>query len=162
MNNFKQQDQLWNGIVKGLNNLSYVAAGAISLSITFLGYVLGITPSVRYILRTPVHGISTISILFSSWVLLFLTIFFGIIVQLFVARFLFGSQTAGLYEGFKATVREEDKKNVDLVINVAKASAEKHRIVSRCIQWVTIVSFALGMFTLTVFVVIVANGLVNA
>lgn len=158
--NLKQHDQLWNGIIKTLNNLSYIAAGAISLSLTFLGYILSINPPVRYILREPIHGIPTLYILFLSWILLFLTIFFGIIVQFLIEKYLFGSQTALIYEDFKKSVREEDKKNVDFVIDSAQVSANRYRVVSRWIQGITVTSFALGIFALMIFVMIVANGLV--
>ena len=160
MNNLKQHDQLWNGITKTLNNLSYTAAGAISLSITFLGYVLSISPSVRYILRAPIYCTSTIHLLFLSWIFLFITIFFGIAVQFIIEKYLYNSQTALLFEDSKKHVREEDKKNVDLVIDPANVRAEKYRVASCWIQGTTVVSFALGIFLLMIFVIIVANGLV--
>jgi len=161
MDNLKQHDQLWNGITKALNNLSYIAAGAISLSISFLGYILSINPSVRYILRLPISNIPTIYVLFLSWFLLLLTIFFGIIAQFIIERYLFNSQTALLFEDSKKYVKDEDKKNVDSVVDPAKASAEKYRVVSRWIQGITVTSFALGILTLAIFAIIVSNGLVN-
>lgn len=161
MNNLKQHDQLWNGITKTLNNLSYTAAGAISLSVTFLGYVLSINPSVRYILRAPIYGTPTIQLLFLSWILLFITIFFGIVVQLLIEKYLYDSQTALLFEDSKQYVKEDDKKNVDTVVEGGQASADKYRIASRWIQGITVISFALGIFLLMIFVIIVANGLVN-
>lgn len=161
MNNLKQHDQLWNGITKTLNNLSYTAAGAISLSITFLGYVLSINPSVRYILREPIYCTSTIYLLFLSWVFLFITIFFGIVVQFLIEKYLHDSQTSLLFEDSKKYVKDEDKKNVDTVVEGGQASANKYRIASRWIQGITVVSFALGIFLLMIFVIIVANGLVN-
>jgi len=161
MNNLKSHDQLWNGITKTLNNLSYIAAGAISLSITFLGYILSINPSVRYVLRTPIYHIPTIYLLFLSWIILFLTIFFGIVAQFYIEKYLFASQTAFLYEDFKKQVREGDLVNVDYVINSVNTSGEKYRTTSRLIQGITVVSFALGTFLLIFFVIIVANQLVN-
>jgi len=161
MNNLKQHDQLWNGITKTLNNLSYTAAGAISLSITFLGYVLSINPSVRYILRAPVYHTSTIHVLFLSWIFLFITIFFGIVVQFLIEKYLYDSQTALLFEDSKKHVKDEDKKNVDFVVDNGKASANKYRVASRWIQGITVISFAFGIFLLMVFVIVVANGLVN-
>lgn len=161
MNNLKQHEQLWNGITKTLNNLSYTAAGAISLSITFLGYVLSINPSVKYILRAPIYSTPTIYLLFLSWALLFVTIFFGIAVQPLIEKYLFDSHTALMYEDFKERVKEEDKKNVDLVIDPAKASAEKYRVISRWVQGITIISFALGILLLMIFVIIVSNELVS-
>ena len=161
MNNLKQHDQLWNGITKTLNNLSYTAAGAISLSITFLGYVLSINPSVRYILRAPVYHTSTIHVLFLSWIFLFITIFFGIVVQFLIEKYLYDSQTALLFEDSKKHVKDEDKKNVDFIVDNGKASANKYRVASRWIQGITVISFAFGIFLLMVFVIVVANGLVN-
>jgi hypothetical protein len=160
-NNLKQHDQLWNGITKTLNNLSYTAAGAISLSVTFLGYVLSINPSVRYILSAPIYGTSTIYLLFLSWIFLFITIFFGIVVQFLIEKYLYNSQTALLFEDSKKHVKEEDKTNVDFVVNSGQASANKYKIASRWIQGITVVSFAFGIFLLMIFVIIIANGLVN-
>ncbi len=162
MNNFKQHDQLWRGRVKTLNNLSYFSAGAISLSITFLGYILSIGTSARNLLQETIIGkITILWILFGSWVFLFLTVFFGIVVQFFIDKYIFDSQTALLYEDFKTTVREEDKKNVDLVIDPAKASAEKLRKTSRWVQGITVCSFGFGVFLLALFAVLVASKLVS-
>jgi len=161
MNNLKQHDQLWNGIIKTLNNLSYISSGAISLSVTFLGYILSINPSVRYILHIPIFGIPTIYILFISWFFLFFAIFFGVIVQFSIEKYLFGSQTELMYEDFKKIVIEEDKKNVDFVINTIKASTNKYRVINRWIQKITIIFFCLGIFLLMIFAMIVANGIVS-
>jgi hypothetical protein len=162
MNNFKQHDQLWNGVIKILSNLSYIATGAISLSLTFLGYVLNITPSVRYILRAPIfYNIQTIYVLYLSWFLLFVTIVCGAIAQLKIGRYLFNSQTALMYEEFKPSVREEDKNNVDFVIGSAKSSADKYRTLSNCVQKLAIGCFVLGIFLLIFFVMIASNRLIN-
>lgn len=162
MNNFKQQERLWSGIIKVLNNISYVSAGAISLSVTFLGYVLSIGSTARSILQEPVVGnVTALLVLFASWTLLFIATFSGVVIQFYIEWFIFNSQTALLYEDFKTTVRDEDKKNVDLVIDPVKAHAENLREASRWIQGITIISFAIGVLLLAIFAMLVAQKLVS-
>jgi hypothetical protein len=160
MNNFKQHDQLWSGKIRTLNHLSYFSAGAISLSVTFLGHILSIGSSVRSILQELIlWKISILFVLFGSWAFLFLAVFFGIVIEFFIGRYIYYSQTALLFEGFKTTVKEEDKKNVDLAIGSAKISAETFEKISYWIQMIAIFSFALGIFLLMMFAMLVAQRL---
>lgn len=161
MNNLKQHDQLWNGIIKTLNNLSYISAGAISLSITFLGYILSINPPVRYILYMPIYKIPTIYVLFLSWFFLFIAMFLGIIIQFFIERYIFESQTVLLLEDSKNNMNEKIKENTNIIIKPAQVRAKQERIASRRIQKITVISFALGIFLLMVFVIVIVNGLVK-
>ena len=156
MDNIKQHDQLWGSIINTLNTLSYIATGAISLSLTFLGYILNTTPSVRYILRAPIFSsFQSIYLLYFSWFLFLITIICVVVALLKIRRYLFNSQTALLYEKFKEGVREEDKKNVDTVISSAKSSAAKYRIVS---SWTR--NFILAILTLISFVIVMSNRLI--
>ena len=162
MDNFEQVIKLWNEATETLNKLSYIAAGTISLSITFLGYVLSIGSSARCILNLPlIYMIPTIDLLFLSWILLFLSLFFGIIIRLPNAWYLFNSHIDLWFTDLAEKTKMDDKENYKSVIDFAKNGLDKYLKISFCIQWLTVSFFVLGILALLIFVIIVANGLVN-
>lgn len=162
MNNFEQTTNLWNEITKTLTKLSYISAGTISLSISFLGYILSIGSSARFILSLPfIFNIPTIYLLFLSWVFLFISLFFGIIIRIPNAWYLFNSHIQLWFTDLAEKTTKNDKKNYEFVANSGKNSKEKYWKASLCIRYITILFFALGIMTLLIFSIITANRLIN-
>jgi len=162
MDNFEQTTKLWNEITETLSKLSYIAAGTISLSITFLGYVLNIGASARSILNLPlIYKIPTIDILFLSWILLFLSLFLGIIIRLPNAWYLFNAHIHLWFTRLAEKTTMGDEKNYKLVADSAESGRDKYQTIRSCILWPAVSFFVLGILSLLIFVIIVANGLVN-
>lgn len=162
MDNFEQTEKLWNEITETLSKLSYIAAGTISLSITFLGYVLSIGQSARYVLSSSlICDWPIIYLLFLSWILLFLSLFLGIMAKLPNAWYLFNSHINLWFTKLAEKTMQGDGKNYKLVSNSAKNSQERYWQISRCIRWLTIIFFMSGILALLIFVIMVANGLIR-
>ena len=162
MDNFEQTEKLWNEITETLGKLSYISAGTISLSITFLGYILSIGSSARAILNFPlVCGMPIIYLLFLSWIFLFISLFLGIIVRMPTAWYLFNSHINLWFTKLAQNTKQGDEKNYKFVADSAGGSENKYRGISSCVRWLTITFFALGILSLITFVIIVANGLVK-
>lgn len=162
MDNFEQTEKLWNEITETLGKLSYISAGTISLSITFLGYILSIGSSARAILNFPFScGIPLIYILFLSWILLFISLFLGIIVRMPTAWYLFNSHINLWFTKLAQNTKQGDEKNYKFVADSAEKGRDKYRGISSFVRWLTIIFFALGILSLLIFVIIVANGLVR-
>lgn len=161
MDNFQQTEKLWNEIVETMNKLSYIAAGTISLSITFLGYILNNNSSIKSILTLPVvYNISTINILFLSWIILFFCVFLGIVVRIPNAWYLFDAHVNLWFEDLAERTMSNNSKNYKFVADYAKNRRDKYKKISSFIIWPTIIFFALGILMLIIFTIIVVNGLI--
>ena len=162
MDNFEQTEKLWSEITETLGKLSYISAGTISLSITFLGYILSIGSSARAILNFPfLCGIPVIYILFVSWILLLISVFLGIIVRMPTAWYLFNSHINLWFTKLAQNTKQGDEKNYKYVADSAEKGRNKYRGISSFVRWLTIISFTLGILFLIIFVIIVANSLVK-
>jgi hypothetical protein len=162
MDNFEQAEKLWSEIVETMNKLSYIAAGTISLSITFLGYILSIGSSARSILNSPIaYKIPTVDILFVSWILLFLSVFLGIIIRIPNAWHLFNAHVNLWFSELEKKTTLGDEKNYRFVADSAKAGMNKYGAIRSYILWPTIIFFTIGIFMLIIFTIVVVNGLIN-
>ena len=154
--------RLWDSITETLNKLSYISAGTISLSITFLGYMLSIGSSARQILHTPfVWGAPILYLLFLSWILLFLSLFLGIIVRLPNAWYLFNSHAELWFKDMAHTTTSGGAENYRSVVKGAKGDSYKYHLISTLVRNGAVISFVLGIISLVTFVVIVASDLTN-
>ena len=159
--NYEQAVKLWDETTETLNKLSYIAAGTISLSMTFLGYVLGIGAPARNILQSAgIFGLSLVYLLFLSWVLLFLSIFFGIVIRLSNARYLWNSHFHLWFKDLADKAVGESKDNLESVAKEAAGGRDKYWKLSKCIQYGTIAFFMLGMLSLIIFAIIATNRIV--
>ena len=162
MDNFEQVEKLWNEITVTLEKLSYISAGTISLSITFLGYILGIGQPARMILNFPfLCGILVIYLLYTSWIFLLISLFFGIIVRMPTAWYLFNSHTNLWFTKLAHDVNSGDENNYRLVANSAEKDKDKYHGISSFVRWFAIISFTLGILLLIIFVIIVASHLIR-
>ena len=160
--NYEQTVKLWDETTETLNKLSYIAAGTITLSITFLGYILSIGPSARSILNTPyLHGMPIIYLLFLSWILLFLCVFFGIIVRLWNAKYLWNAHIHLWFTDLTEKSSGESKINLKSVADLANKGKDKYWKISKYVQHGTLIFFALGILTLMIFAIVVASGLAS-
>ncbi len=145
-----------------MSKLSYISAGTISLSITFLGYVLSIGSSARSILNFPlIFNIPTIHILFLSWIFLFISVFLGIIIRIPNAWHLFNAHVNLWFTGLAEKTTMGDEKNYKFVADSAKGGMNKYGKIRSCILWPTILFFTLGILMLIIFTIITVNGLVK-
>ena len=161
MDNFEQTEKLWNEIVETMNKLSYISAGTISLSITFLGYVLSIGLSARVVLNSPIiYKIPIVDVLFLSWILLFLCVFLGIIIRIPNAWYLFNAHVNVWFENLAKNTTLGDEKNYKFVADSAKGGMNKYAKIRSYILLPTILFFTLGILMLVIFTIIVVNGLI--
>ncbi|MCX6716273.1 MAG: hypothetical protein NT077_04680 [Candidatus Taylorbacteria bacterium] len=157
--NYEQAVKLWDEITETLNKLSYIAAGTISLSMTFLGYVLNIGSSARYVLRTIVFGIPIVDVLYLSWFFLLVSVFFGIVVRLWNAKYLWNSHFHLWFKDLSNNASGESKVNLESVVSDAEKGRDKYWLLSKCVQYSTIISFVLGIFLMIAFAIVVTNRL---
>lgn len=177
------QNKVNEDTVQGLHQLSYVAAGTISLSITFLGYLLGQGEVAKSALHSPFLGsVQILWILFSSWVLLFAVILGGQMYRFINAWYLYaeagalwtersmsskGKILGYIIAGFPMTFREtndknegvahleESKVNYSNLNSTFKKNKEFWFFLVRWSRKVTVWAFILGMLALLVFVIAV-------
>jgi hypothetical protein len=160
--NFEQVEKLWGEITETLSKLSYISAGAISLSITFLGYILSIGKSASAILNTNLFcGLPIIYLLFASWVLLLFSLFLGIIARLPNAWYIFNAHAKVWMEDKIANSTGIIKENFNIVKRGAKKDMEKYNTINNLIRWITIIFFGFGISVLVIFVIMVANQLIK-
>ena len=159
MDNFEQAEKLRNEITETFSRLSYIAAGTISLSITFLGFVMSIGQLARSVLNFPIiFEMPIIYILFCSWMFLAISLFGAIYIRIPMAWFLYKNHL-GIWLT-SITEKYEIGKYQD-VINLAKIDENRHDRVSARLRQTTLISFVLGILSLLWFVIIVAIKLTN-
>jgi hypothetical protein len=81
---FFNETQKWvnEEIVQGLHNLSYFSAGTISISITFLGYLIGQGDKAHDVLTINLFcNFKILWVLFISWGFLFITLLIGLLAR---------------------------------------------------------------------------------
>lgn len=177
------QNKVNEDITQGLHQLSYFAAGTISLSITFLGYLLGQGEVAKLALHYLIlNHIQVLGVLFGSWVLLFLVILGGQMYRFINAWYLYAEAGALWTErsasskekilnyataGLPIIFRETDDRNE----GVANLEASKINYLSLndtfkrnkefwflLVEWsrkLVVGAFVLGMLALLVFVIAV-------
>ena len=154
MDNFEQSNQLWSGKVKALNNLAYFSSGAITLSITFIGYFINAGPITKAILLNKIfYSIPLLYVLFISWTLLFVSILLGTTIQFIIEKFLFNTHFSLMLR--KARASQQSNGVWDFVGSDADNDAEKYRKMSVFMQWLAIACFVLGLLALMIFVMLV-------
>lgn len=179
------QNKVNEDIVQGLHQLSYLAAGTISLSITFLGYILGQGEVARLALHHLVFvHIQVIWILFTSWIFLFLVILGGQMYRFINAWYLY-AEAGALWTEKSASVKgkildyviagmpivfreagdrvegrtqlEVSKENYLNLNNTFKKSKEFWFLLVEWSRKIVVWMFILGMLALLVFVVAVVS-----
>jgi hypothetical protein len=171
-------------IVQALQQLSYVAAGTISLSITFLGYLLSQGETTRAVLASHfLMGIPLIWLLFVSWILLSVAVILGLLYRFFNSWYLYGTAgsdwaetnkkakekmlefiDAGLPIFFEETNDreqgrtgvDESKRNYAMLHGVFKSNTRIYTHLTYLSRRVAIAVFISGMLLLLVFVITVS------
>lgn len=177
------QNKVNEDIAQGLHQLSYVAAGTVSLSITFLGYLLGQGEVAKLALHYSILGyIQVLWVLFGSWVLLFLVILGGQMYRFINAWYLYAEAgalwtersasskekilnyaTAGLPIIFRETCDREEgvtslgtsKTNYLSLNDTFKRNKEFWFLLVEWSRKLVVWAFIIGMLSLLVFVVAV-------
>lgn len=184
----KTQERMFENIAKGLQQLSIVAAGTISLSITFLGYLINAQQSIgRDMLSLNLWGaVPILWVLFVSWLFLFITIVLGLVYP-FVNAWYWISYTghewakggiahwstrltyvtAGYdFEFSDAPNRfdgiaqmQENKTTWESVVSKYKSSCEFYAFLTRYCRRTAIASFVIGLIILFIFIVAAVSNL---
>lgn len=185
---FKQiQEDVNKEIIKGLNQLSYFSVASISLSITFLGYLLS-SDNAKSLLTSTVWNIELLWILYASWILLLASLVTGLLVRFWNSFYLY-------YEGahhwtssmakFKEAMVSFSDKGYPIVFNdiedknagmeELRKSGDKYKGISEendkwkkfyffLLIWgkrVAQVSFMLGMISLVLAIMLIVSKLVG-
>lgn len=161
-------------LIKTVEKFALYSAGIISLSITFLGYLI---EQNKTILLTEMYKISLIGYLFLSWIFLVITLIIGLMVRFWNAFYLFYETTSDYlkwrsayknrlvklsklnYPIISSTDDKQtfiditQKESEDLSINSTKTkkSAEKYFTITRFVCKYIILFFILGVILLTIF-----------
>lgn len=163
MDTFEQTEKLWGAIVKTLEKLSLISAGTISLSITFLGYILGIGPTARSVLSSHVaFGIQISDVLFLSWIYTAISLFLGIIIRTPIAWHLFYSEVDILFSELERKSDPFGQKNIKIVGNFTEGEARFYRRISDFARHLAVILFVLGIFLLIYFAIVVSNRLIGS
>lgn len=160
MDTFEQTEKLWNAHVKTLEKLSFMSAGTISLSITFLGYILGMGPAARVVLRSSLaFEIQISDLLYLSWIYTAISLFLGLVVRVPAAWHLFNSEVNSSFFKLQQVSDLSSKENIAVVGNITEKDACRYRKISKYVIFFAAIFFILGILSLILFVIIVSNRL---
>jgi hypothetical protein len=181
---FFNETQKWvnEEIIRGLHNLSYFSAGTISISITFLGYLIGQGDKAHDVLTISLFcNFKILWVLFMSWGFLFITLLIGLLSRFSNAwyrnyeaafNWLSSSEESEKYKieymangGIVVSPTSSNQQDVIKEIeesknnysNLAKISEQKKAFYLNLTAWsrkISILCFILGMLLLLVFVIV--------
>lgn len=178
------QEKTFENIAKGLQQLSLVAAGTISLSITFLGYLIGNVHSATVLTSTILGGLPILWVLFASWGLLLVSVVLGLLYRIIHAWNWYalaghawaergtevwnaalayddvGGVTLGAEDSGAPMSRnkmEETKRAWIKTTGVFKSAKDRTDFFAKWSRRITIYAFILGLACLLVFVITAAN-----
>ncbi|MHB1769479.1 MAG: hypothetical protein ACYCPH_00090 [Minisyncoccota bacterium] len=181
----KTQEKVFDDIAKGLQQISLVAAGTISLSITFLGYVIEKSSDQILLVEHLLH-IPILFILFGSWCLLLLSVILGLLYRLIhswnwyalagnawaqhgievwdahLAHNALGGVTIAPESPDTPLTREHMEKTKLTWIGTTNTFASHRKRYEFLLRWcrrITIGAFILGLLLLLIFVIVVAYNL---